>query len=76
MVKIFERSYAPSLSTDLLRLNRSKAAPLCERFVVKVQVNNVLARNCSTTGVQDEPKSFIGSYMRNVGTRYLRLTGR
>ena len=72
MVKTFERSYAPSLSTDLLRLNRLKAVPLCERFVVRLQVNNVLARNCSTTGVQGAPKSLIGSIVRNVETLSLR----
>ncbi len=48
MVKLFECPHAPSSATDLPRLNRSKTAPLCERYVVRLQVSNVLARNCST----------------------------
>lgn len=52
--------------TDLLRVNRSKAIPLCEWHVVRMQVANVLARNCGTAGVQDTPKSLIGSFMGNV----------
>ncbi len=46
--------------------NRSKAVPQCEQQTVKLHVSNVLARNCYTAGVQDVPKSFIGSIMRNV----------
>jgi len=38
-----------------------------------MQVANVLARNCRTTGVQSTPKSFIGSFMWNVETSYLCL---
>ena len=40
--------------------------------MVRLQVSNVLARNCSTTGVQSAPKSFNGSFMRNAETSYLR----
>src|SRR4030067_676230 len=65
MVKISECSDA-SRRTDLLRFNRSKAVPLCERHAVRMQVANVLARNCSATGVQNTPKSLTGSFMRNV----------
>ncbi len=39
--------------------------------MVRLQVSNVLARNCSTAGVQGAPKSFIGSIMWNVETPYL-----
>ncbi len=60
-------------NTDLLRLKRLKTSPLCESYAVKLQVSNVLARNCSTAGVQGAPKSFIGSIMWNVETSYLRL---
>jgi hypothetical protein len=38
-----------------------------------LQVSNVLARNWRTAGVQDAPKSFIGSIMWNVEISYLRL---
>ena len=62
-------------ATDLPRINRSKAAPQRERIVVRVQVANVLARNCSTIGVQDTPKSFTGSFMRNVEPQCLRPHG-
>ncbi len=50
-----------------------KTSSLCESYAVKLQVSNVLARNCSTAGVQGVPKSFIGSIMWNVETSYLRL---
>ena len=63
------------MAIDLLRNNRSKTAPLCERYVVRMQVANVPARNFSTTGVQGTPKSFTGSFMRNVETRLLRPLG-
>jgi hypothetical protein len=59
-------------NTDLLRLNRLKTAPPCELYAVRLQVSNVLARNCSTAGVQGAPKSFIGSIMWNVEISYLR----
>ena len=75
MVKISECSDA-SKRTDLLRFNRSKAVPLCERHAVRMQVANVLARNCGTAGVQDAPKSLIGSFMRNVEPQCLRPLGR
>jgi len=38
-----------------------------------LQVSNVLARNWRIVGVQDAPKSFIGSIMWNVEISYLRL---
>lgn len=60
-------------NTDLLRLNRLKTSPQCESYAVRLQVSNVLARNCSTVGVQDTPKSFIGSIMWNVEIPYPRL---
>ena len=63
-------------NTDLLRLKRSKTSPLCESYAFRLQVSNVLARNCSTAGVQGAPKSFIGSIMWNVETSYLRLKTR
>ncbi len=62
-------------ATDLPRINRSKAAPQRERVLVKVQVINVFARNCRTIGVQDTPKSFTGSFMRNVEPQSLRPSG-
>ncbi len=49
--------------------NRSKVFPSVNSKSVKLQVSNVLARNCKTTGVQGAPKSFIGSIMRNVETK-------
>ena len=61
--------------TDLLRFNRSKAVPLCERHAVRMQVANVLARNCSTAGVQDTSKSLIGSLTWNVEPQRLRPFG-
>ncbi len=61
--------------TDLLRFNRSKAVPLCERQVVRMEVANVPARNCSATGVQNTPKSLTGSFMRNVEPQRLRPIG-
>ena len=63
------------MAIDLQRNNRSKAAPQPERQAVRLQVANVPARNCRTTGVQDTPKSFSGSFMRNVETRLLRPSG-
>ncbi len=60
-------------NTDLLRLKRLKTSPLCESYAVRLQVSNVLARNCSTAGVQGAPKSFTGSIMRNVEISYPRL---
>jgi hypothetical protein len=62
-------------ATDLPRINRSKAALQRERILVRVQVDNVLARNCSTIGVQDTPKSFTGSFMRNAEPQRLRPSG-
>ncbi len=62
--------------TDLLRFDRSKAVPMCERQVVRMQVANVPARNCSATGVQDTPKSLTGSFMRNVEPQSLCPLGR
>jgi hypothetical protein len=64
------------MAIDLLRNNRSKTAPLCERYVVRMQVANVPARNFSTTGVQGTPKSFTGSFMRNVEPQAIALRGR
>ena len=59
-----------------MRINRLKAAPLCDRHVVRLQVSNVLARNCSTIGVQGIPKLLIGSFMRNVEPQCLCPLGR
>ncbi len=61
--------------TDLPRVDRSKAVPMCERDAVRMQVANVLARNCRTAGVQDAPKSLIGSLTRNVEPQHLRPFG-
>ena len=72
-MKISECPYASISRTDLQRFNRSKAVSLCERHAVRMQVANVLARNCSTAGVQDTPKSLKGSLTRNVETPYLCL---
>ncbi len=63
------------MAIDLQRNNRSKTVPLSERYVVRLQVANVPARNCNTTGVQGAPKSFTGSFMRNVEPRLLRPLG-
>jgi len=59
------------------RINRSKAAPLCERCVVRMQVSNTPeAENCSTTGVEGAPKSSKGSTVWNVETQFRLPLGR
>lgn len=55
MVKIYEKSYAPSTAIDLLEINRSKRVSLCLHGVIRLQVSNVLARNYCVTGVQTSP---------------------
>ena len=73
MVKISECPQASSKGDRPTGFNRSKAAPQCEQYAARLQVSNVLARNCGTAGVQDTPKSLIGSFTWNVETSYLRL---
>ena len=55
MVKLIEESYAPSKGIDLLENNRSKRVSLSLHGVSRLQVSNVLARNCCITGVQTPP---------------------
>ncbi len=73
MVKIYECLHASSMSTDLHGLIGRRLFPSVNSKSVKLQVSNVLARNCKTTGVQGAPKSFIGSIMRNVETQTFAL---
>ena len=55
MVKLFEEPYAPSTAMDLLGINWLKRVSFCLHEVIRLQVNNVLVRNCYIIGVKTPP---------------------
>jgi len=59
MMKLIEESYASAGKYRPKKINRSKHVSLCEHGVVKLQVDNVPARNCRTNGVQIPSKLFV-----------------
>ena len=63
---------APSERPQPTGVNRLIACFLVLTCVDKLQIINVSARDCCSTGVQAAPKLSVKSIMRNVGTSYSR----
>ena len=75
MVKLNEWSHAPLTRSDLRELIGQKACFLVFACVARLQVYNVLARDCSAAGVQAAPKLSKEERLRGTWkSRYLAVS--